>query len=243
MLLKSCICLLIICLTEIHSAKAEESCFAMRDVYPTDKHGQKIEHNLQYTKAVISKPAPVFEGTAVINGEFKTISLKDYLGKYVVFFFYPLDFTFVCPTEILAFSDRVEEFRKINTEVIAASVDSQFTHLSWIKTDRKSGGLGSINIPLLSDLTHKISKDYGVYLEDLGHTLRGLFIIDGKGVLRQITMNDLPVGRSVDETLRLVQAFQYTDSHGEVCPAGWKPGSQTIIPNPQDKMKYFEKNN
>lgn len=129
----------------------------------------------------------------------------------------------VCPTEILvsrcnlkrrellinsfnyylkAFSDRIEEFKKINTEVIGVSVDSHFTHLSWIKTDRKAGGLGQINIPLLSDLNHKISKDYGVYLEDLGHTLRGLFIIDGKGVLRQITMNDLPVGRSVDETLR-----------------------------------------
>lgn len=172
------------------------------DVYPTDKSTQRIEHNLQYTKAVISKPAPVFAGTAVVNGEFKTISLQDYIGKYVVFFFYPLDFTFVCPTEILAFSDRIEEFRKINTEVIAASVDSHFTHLSWIKTDRKAGGLGNIAIPLLSDLTHKISKDYGVYLEDLGHTLRGLFIIDDKQVLRQITMNDLPVGRSVDETLR-----------------------------------------
>lgn len=176
--------------------------FIFIDVYPTDKSTHRVEHNLQYTKAVISKPAPVFEGTAVVNGEFKTISLKDYVGKYVVFFFYPLDFTFVCPTEILAFSDRIDEFRKINTEVIAASVDSHFTHLSWIKTDRKAGGLGTINIPLLSDLNHKISKDYGVYLEDLGHTLRGLFIIDGKGVLRQITMNDLPVGRSVDETLR-----------------------------------------
>lgn len=133
-----------------------------------------------------------------------TVSLffRDYIGKYVVFFFYPLDFTFVCPTEILAFSDRIDEFRKINTEVIAASVDSGFTHLAWIKTDRKAGGLGTINIPLLSDLTHRISKDYGVYIDDLGHTLRGLFIIDGNGILRQITMNDLPVGRSVDETLR-----------------------------------------
>lgn len=172
------------------------------DVYPVDKSTHRVEHNLQFTKAVISKPAPEFEGTAVVNGEFKTVSLRDYLGKYVVFFFYPLDFTFVCPTEILAFSDRIEEFRNINTEVIAASVDSHFTHLSWIKTERKAGGLGKVNIPLLSDLNHKISKDYGVYLEDLGHTLRGLFIIDGKGILRQITMNDLPVGRSVDETLR-----------------------------------------
>lgn len=103
--------------------------------------------------------------------------------------------------------------------------------------------MGNINIPLLSDLSHKISKDYGVYLEDLGHTLRGLFIIDDKGVLRQITMNDLPVGRSVDETLRLVEAFQYTDKHGEVCPAGWQKGDPTIIPNPEDAIKYFQKNN
>jgi len=226
------------------AALDEGSCFAApKDVYPTDKSTHRVEHNLQYTKAVISKPAPIFEGTAVFNGEFQKVSLRDYVGKYVVFFFYPLDFTFVCPTEILAFSDRIKEFKSINTEVIAASVDSQFTHLAWIKTDRKAGGLGNINIPLLSDLNHKISKDYGVYLDDLGHTLRGLFIIDDKGILRQITMNDLPVGRSVDETLRLVQAFQYTDTHGEVCPAGWKKGGPTIIPNPDDAIKYFSKNN
>uniref|UniRef100_A0A8D0P641 thioredoxin-dependent peroxiredoxin n=1 Tax=Sus scrofa TaxID=9823 RepID=A0A8D0P641_PIG len=176
----------------------------------------------------VSKPAPYWEGTAVINGEFKELKLTDYRGKYLVFFFYPLDFTFVCPTEIIAFGDRIEEFRSINTEVVACSVDSQFTHLAWINTPRRQGGLGPIRIPLLSDLNHQISKDYGVYLEDSGHTLRGLFIIDDKGILRQITLNDLPVGRSVDETLRLVQAFQYTDKHGEVCPAGWKPGSETV---------------
>ena len=107
-------------------------------------------------------------------------------------------------------------------------MDSHFTHLAWVNSPRVEGGLGKLNIPLLSDLTHKISTDYGVYLEDVGHTLRGLFIIDDRQVLRQITMNDLPVGRSVDETLRLVQAFQYTDRHGEVCPAGWKPGSDTV---------------
>uniref|UniRef100_F7DVI5 thioredoxin-dependent peroxiredoxin n=1 Tax=Ornithorhynchus anatinus TaxID=9258 RepID=F7DVI5_ORNAN len=145
--------------------------------------------------------------------------------------------TFVCPTEIIAFGDRIAEFRAINTEVVACSVDSQFTHLAWINTPRKQGGLGPMKIPLLSDLTRQISKDYGVYLEDLGHTLRGLFIIDDKGVLRQITMNDLPVGRSVDETLRLVQAFQYTDKHGEVCPAGWKPGSETI--RPEEAMRAW----
>ena len=110
-----------------------------------------------------------------------------------------------------------------------------------MKTPRNKGGLGRLNIPLLSDQTHQISKDYGVYMEHLGHSLRGLFIIDAQGVLRQITMNDLPVGRSVDETLRLVQAFQYTDKHGEVCPANWKPGQDTIVPDPQDSLKYFKK--
>jgi len=141
----------------------------------------------------------------------------------------------------LAFNDRVDEFRKINAEVIACSVDSHYTHLAWMNQARKEGGLGPLKIPIVSDLTHSISKDYGVYLEEMGHTLRGLFIIDDKGILRQITMNDLPVGRSVDETLRLVQAFQYTDVHGEVCPAGWKPGQDTIIPDPEAKKKYFEK--
>jgi peroxiredoxin (alkyl hydroperoxide reductase subunit C) len=139
------------------------------------------------------------------------LKLTDFYGKYQVLLFYPLDFTFVCPTEIIAFSDRAAEFEALNTQVIGISTDSPFTHLAWIRTPRSQGGLGHINIPLLSDLTHQISKDYGVYLENVGHSLRGLFIIDGKGVVRQITMNDLPVGRSVDETIRLVQAFQYAD--------------------------------
>uniref|UniRef100_A0A6M2DZ53 thioredoxin-dependent peroxiredoxin n=1 Tax=Xenopsylla cheopis TaxID=163159 RepID=A0A6M2DZ53_XENCH len=219
----------------------EGSCqsFAGGTVYPQGT--DKSDHKLQWTKAVISRPAPHWEGTAVVNGEFTELSLKDFQGKYLVFFFYPLDFTFVCPTEILAFSDRIEEFRELNTEVVACSVDSHFTHLAWMNSPRKEGGLGKINIPLLSDLSHTISKDYGVYLEDLGHTLRGLFIIDHRGILRQITMNDLPVGRSVDETLRLVQAFQFTDQHGEVCPVNWKPGQDTIIPNPVEKKKYFER--
>lgn len=191
--------------------------------------------------AAIGRPAPDFTAEAVVNGEFQKVSLSDYKGKYLVFFFYPLDFTFVCPTEIIAFSDRAEEFRKIGAEVVAASVDSHFTHLAWIKTPRKEGGLGKMNIPLVSDLTKSISRSYGVLLEDQGITLRGLFIIDPTGVVRQITINDLPVGRDVDETLRLVQAFQYVEKNGEVCPAGWKPGKDTIIPNPNDKMKYFQK--
>jgi len=210
--------------------------------YPCESRPSKEPLSLQFSKVQISKPAPSFEGLAVINGEFKEISLKDFKNKYLVLLFYPLDFTFVCPTEIIAFSDRIQEFRNINTEIVAISVDSQFTHLAWINTPREQGGLGKIQIPLLSDLTHQISKDYGVYLQDVGHALRGLFIIDGRGILRQITMNDLPVGRSTDETLRLLQAFQYTDKHEEVCPAGWHPGADTIIPNPEEKLKYFSKN-
>ena len=159
----------------------------------------------------VLKPAPYFSGTAVQNGEFVNLKLTDYAGKYLVLLFYPLDFTFVCPTEIIAFSDRAAEFHALNAQVVGISTDSRFTHLAWINTPRKEGGLGHVNIPLLSDMTHQMSKDYGVYLEHLGHSLRGLFIIDSKGIVRQITMNDLPVGRSVDETIRLVQAFQYAD--------------------------------
>uniref|UniRef100_UPI00358DF54F peroxiredoxin-4-like isoform X1 n=1 Tax=Myxine glutinosa TaxID=7769 RepID=UPI00358DF54F len=211
------------------------------NVYPGEAARQPGEaHSLHLSKAQISKPAPHWEGTAVVGGEFKELKLTDYLGKYLVFFFFPLDFTFVCPTELVGFSDRISEFRDVGAEVVAVSVDSQFTHLAWINTPRKQGGLGHLQFPLLSDLTHKISRDYGVLMPDLGHSLRGLFIIDPRGVLRQMTLNDLPVGRSVDETLRLVQAFRYTDSHGEVCPAGWKPGGDTIIPDPAGKLKYFD---
>uniref|UniRef100_A0A8C0A3G1 Peroxiredoxin-1 n=1 Tax=Bos mutus grunniens TaxID=30521 RepID=A0A8C0A3G1_BOSMU len=170
--------------------------------------------------AKIGHRAPQFKATAVMpDGQFKDISLADYKGKYVVFFFYPLDFTFVCPTEIIAFSDRAEEFKKLNCQVIGASVDSHFCHLAWINTPKKQGGLGPMNIPLISDPKRTIAQDYGVLKADEGISFRGLFIIDDKGILRQITINDLPVGRSVDETLRLVQAFQFTDKHGEAGPS------------------------
>jgi len=187
----------------------------------------------------LNKPAPSFAGTAVVNGEFKEINLTQYKGKYLVLFFYPLDFTFVCPTEIIAFSDRVEEFRKIGCEVIGCSTDSHFTHLAWINTARKQGGLGSLNIPLLADKSQKIAREYGVLDEETGIPFRGLFIIDGNQKLRQITVNDLPVGRSVDETLRLVQAFQFTDKNGEVCPANWTPGAKTMKPDTKQSLQYF----
>lgn len=187
----------------------------------------------------IGQKAPEIKGTAVVNGQFKEIKLDDFKGKYLVLFFYPLDFTFVCPTEIIAFSDRAKEFRSINCEVVGCSTDSHFTHLAWINTSRKEGGLGSLDIPLLADKTMNIARNYGVLNEETGIPFRGLFIIDGKQNLRQITVNDLPVGRSVDETLRLVQAFQYTDEHGEVCPANWKPGAKTMVADPQKSKDYF----
>ncbi|CAO3642208.1 unnamed protein product [Cunninghamella echinulata] len=189
--------------------------------------------------AFVQKPAPEFTAPAVVDGQFKDISLKDYKGKYVVLFWYPLDFTFVCPTEIIAFSDRVQEFEALDTAVIGASCDSEFSHLAWINTPRKQGGLGGLNIPLLADKTKSIAKDYGVLLKEAGVPLRGLFIIDPKGIVRQITINDLPVGRSVDEVLRLVKAFKFTDEHGEVCPANWNQGDKTIKPTVSESKEYF----
>ncbi|GCC29288.1 hypothetical protein chiPu_0007727 [Chiloscyllium punctatum] len=206
------------------------------------KRGINLPFKMSAGNAKIGQTAPDFTAKAVMpSGEFEDLTLSKYKGKYVVLFFYPLDFTFVCPTEIIAFSDRAAEFRKINCEVIGASTDSHFSHLAWTKTPRKQGGIGHMDIPLVADLTQSIAKDYGILKEDEGIAYRGLFIIDEKGILRQITINDLPVGRSVDETLRLVQAFQFTDKHGEVCPAGWKPGQDTIKPNVNESKKFFEK--
>lgn len=162
----------------------------------------------------------------------------------MVLFFYPLDFTFVCPTEIIAFSDRIKEFKDLNCEVVGVSVDSHFSHLAWTNLPRKQGGIGKIEYPLLADLTKKISSDYGVLLDE-GISLRGLFIIDPNQVVRQITINDLPVGRSVDETLRLIKAFQFTEKHGQVCPANWdeNKNNATIKPDPKGSQEYFSKTN
>ena len=189
---------------------------------------------------LVGLPAPDFTATAVVDQEFKTVSLADYRGKYVVLFFYPLDFTFVCPTEITAFSDRYADFSSRNTEVLGVSVDSQFSHLAWVQTDRKNGGLGDLNYPLVADLKKDIARDYNVLDEEAGIALRGLFIIGPDGVIRHSTINFLPVGRSVDETLRVLQAFQYVDSHpDEVCPANWQPGEKTMNPDPVKSKDFF----
>jgi alkyl hydroperoxide reductase subunit AhpC len=190
--------------------------------------------------AQVQKEAPDFTATAVVNEEFKTIKLSDYRGKYVVLFFYPLDFTFVCPTEIIAFNDRLGEFHARGAEVLGCSIDSQFSHLAWIRTPREEGGLGGLKYPLISDLTKKISSDYGVLL-DSGVALRGTFIIDKQGIIRAITIHDLPLGRSVDETLRVLDALQFCEQHGEVCPAEWKKGQPTIKPDVKASKEYFQK--
>ncbi|GAB4021147.1 MAG: peroxiredoxin [Bdellovibrio sp.] len=196
-----------------------------------------MNHETQPTRLVGNK-APNFKATALVNGDFKELSLDSFKGKWKVLFFYPLDFTFVCPTEIVAFSDAAEKFRSIGCEVIGCSVDSQFSHLAWTQQPRNKGGLGEMKIPLLADITKKIAADYGV-LVDGGVALRGTFIIDNNDVIQQATINNLSVGRNVDEILRLVEAYQYTATHGEVCPAGWTKGQKTMKPDPKGSQEYF----
>lgn len=197
----------------------------------------------------VGKPAPAFKGKAVVGDEIVDLSYADGVltvgdkkitGKYIVFFFYPLDFTFVCPTEIIAFSDRIQEFEGLNTVVIGASVDSVYTHLAWKHTPRKDGGLGEIRYPLFSDLTREAGCAYNVLLDD-GVTARGVFLIDDKGILQTYTVNNLPVGRNVDEVLRLIRAYQFVAEHGEVCPANWTPGADTMKPDPVGSRSYFSK--
>jgi peroxiredoxin (alkyl hydroperoxide reductase subunit C) len=167
----------------------------------------------------IGKKAPTFTAPAYVNGQMSDVSLESYRGKWVVLFFYPLDFTFVCPTEIKGFNAAVGEFDKLNTQLLALSVDSVYSHQAWVQN-----GLGEVNFPMVSDITHRISRDYGVLFEEKGISYRGVFVIDPEGVLRSYAVNDLPVGRSVEEVLRLVQAFQ----SGELCPVGWTPGQATL---------------
>ncbi|KAI9824665.1 MAG: Peroxiredoxin TSA1-B [Sarea resinae] len=196
-------------------------------------------------KARVQHPAPAFQGTAVVDGTFEEISLSSYsaAGKWTILVFVPMAWTFVCPTEIIAFSEATPQFAARGAQVICASTDSEYSLLSWSQTPRKNGGLGEVKTPLLSDKNHSISKDYGVLIEEAGVALRGMFLIDPKGVLRQITINDLPVGRSVDEALRLIDAFKFTDEYGEVCPANWNPGAETIKATPTESKAYFEKVN
>lgn len=188
----------------------------------------------------VGEIAPDFKAPAIVDGEIHDISLRDYRGKYVILFFYPKDFTFVCPTEIIAFSDKAKEFEQLNCQLIAASTDSAESHLAWIRTPRKKGGLGYMQIPILADITKEIAARYGVLKEKAGIALRGLFVITPEGIVEHVTLNNFPVGRSVDEALRVLQAVQFVAEHGEVCPANWKPGEKSMVADPDKSLDYFE---
>lgn len=190
---------------------------------------------------MVTKEAPEFKAQAVMpDNTFGEVELSSYRGKYVLLFFYPLDFTFVCPSEILAFNSALEEFGKKNCEVLAVSVDSIYTHFAWKQTPVKEGGIGNIQFPMISDLDKKISVDYGVLLPG-GVSLRGLFLIDKEGVIRHMVVNDLPLGRNVDEAIRMVDALQFHEIHGDVCPANWKPGEEGMKPTAEGVADYLSK--
>lgn len=188
---------------------------------------------------LVGQPAPDFKATAVMpGGEFEEVSLSQYQGKYVLLFFWPLDFTFVCPTEIIAFSDRCQEFADLDVQILGVSIDSHFTHLAWTQQPRTEGGIGPCHYPLVADLNKQIAANYDVLL-DAGIALRGLFLIDKEGVVRHQVVNDLPLGRSVDEALRMVKALRFFEENGEVCPANWQEGSRTIKASPTESKEFF----
>lgn len=188
----------------------------------------------------IGEAAPDFKAMAVVDKQFKEISLSAFRGKYVVLFFWPLDFTFVCPTEIVAFSDKAGAFKERNAVLLGVSVDSHFTHLAWQNTPRSAGGLGDIAYPMVADQTHEISRSYGVLSERQGIAFRGLFLIDREGVVRHMLVNDLPLGRNVDEAIRMVDALSFFEQNGEVCPANWKPGEKSMKPDPEGSKSFFK---
>lgn len=189
---------------------------------------------------LVSHPAPNFTAAAVMaDGSINdTLSLSDYRGQYVVLFFYPLDFTFVCPSEIIAHDKRAAAFAANGVQLLGVSIDSQFTHLAWRNTPIEKGGIGPVQFPLIADVNHKIVQSFGIEHED-GVALRGSFLIDKEGVIQHAVINNLPLGRNVDEMLRLVDALQFSEEHGEVCPAGWQKGEQGMKPTTDGVADYL----
>ncbi|MBS0186252.1 MAG: peroxiredoxin [Proteobacteria bacterium] len=189
---------------------------------------------------LVGQPAPLFKAHSVDSGTFKELNLEDYRGKYVILFFYPLDFTFVCPTELHAFQDRLAEFKKKNAVVLGCSVDSHFSHKAWLDTPREKGGIEGIEYPIISDLGGKIAEAYDVLHKD-GIAYRGLFLIDKEGIVRHQVVNDLPLGRNVDEALRMLEALQHVEQHGEVCPANWQKDKAALKATAEGVSDYFKK--
>ncbi len=189
---------------------------------------------------LIGQPAPSFHAKACVNGKIvDDFSLEQYKGNYVIFFFYPLDFTFVCPTELHAFQEKLDEFQKRNAVVVGCSVDSHFSHVAWHQTPRKVGGIEGVSYPIVSDLNKSISKAYHVLKEDEGIAYRGLYLIDKEGIVRHLLINDLPLGRNIDEALRVLDALIFHEKHGEVCPADWAPGKKSMKPTTEGLSHYF----
>jgi peroxiredoxin (alkyl hydroperoxide reductase subunit C) len=207
-------------------------------------HGRgKIQHHTSHTMSVlVGKPAPDFTADAVHRGQFTQVSLSSYRSsKYVLLFFYPLDFTFVCPTELHAFQERLDDFHKRNVEVLGVSIDSKFSHFAWLSTPKNQGGIQGVEYPLVADLKRTIAQDYDVLSPD-GVAYRGLFLIDLEGVVRHQIVNDLPLGRSVEEAIRMVDALQHFEKHGEVCPANWAKGKEAMAATQEGVSGYLSKN-
>ena len=191
---------------------------------------------------LVNRAAPDFKAQAVMgDGSFKEIKLSDYRGKHVALFFWPLDFTFVCPSEIIAHEHRRKAFEERGVQLIGVSIDSQFTHFAWRQTPVAKGGIGEIGFPMVADVQHEITRAYGVEHQD-GVAFRATFLIDKAGVVQHQQVNNLPLGRDVDELLRLVDAVQFTEQHGEVCPAGWKKGDEGMKPTADGVASYLAKN-
>lgn len=188
---------------------------------------------------MVGKEAPNFKAQAFANGVVKEIDLEEFSGQYKVLFFYPLDFTFVCPTELHAFQEKLDEFKARNTAVIGCSVDSVHSHAAWARTAKKDGGICGVEYPLLSDLSKQIAYEYGVLDEEQGIALRGVFIIDSSNIIQSVSVNNLPLGRNVDEVLRLIDALQFSEKHGKVCPANWSVGKKAMMPTDKGVKEYF----
>lgn len=189
--------------------------------------------------SIVGKPLPAFKVNACTSGDFSMVDSTALKGKWTVLLFYPLDFTFVCPTEIIAYDAAADRFKKINAQVLGASVDSHFTHRVYQKTARAEGGIEGVKMTLLADLGGNVARSLGI-LNDAGLALRGLFLIDPDGIVQHATINNLGVGRNVDETIRLIEAFQFTKEKGEVCPANWKPGAKSMKPTPEGLKDYMK---
>jgi len=195
---------------------------------------------MYFMSVQVTQAAPDFTATAVMpdNSFDEGFTLSNLRGKHVILFFYPLDFTFVCPSEIIAFDKKLQEFKDRNCEVVGVSVDSHFTHVAWKNTPLNEGGIGNIQYPLVADLTKNIARDYGVLINE-AVSLRGLFLIDKEGVVRHALINDLPLGRNVDEAIRVLDALQFTEAHGEVCPANWNKGDEAMKPTAEGVAEYL----